>query len=164
MCRKIKILLCSGVLLLCFSPAFARAGLGGAFSHAAATTPLELASFTARTDTSPWGVFFNVHFKSNTVSCFLDNWFVNERIAEHLDYFVLWGMSFGARFDEEATELATGSRFGAGLDFFFVQRHLELFIQSVWNPYFGVKKSDGDYNMLVRPVNFPCSAGVRVWF
>ena len=123
-----------------------------------------MTSFSARSDTSPWSVFFNAHLKENAVTLFLDDWFINERLGEHADYFVLWGMSYGSVFEEDETILAMGSRFGAGLDFFLMDRRLEIFAQTVWNPYFGVRKEDGDFSPLFRPVNFPCTAGLRLWF
>ena len=152
--------------LFFFSSAFsfARAGLGGAFSYSASTTPTSFASFTARSDVSPWCLFFNAHLDKKVLSVFADDWFVNERLSEHLDYFVLWGISGGIRFEDEKREFVTGCRFGAGLDFFFCERRLEFFAQAVWNPYFGVKKFQDDYSPLFRPINFPCSAGMRVWF
>ena len=143
---------------------FAKAGLGGSISYSASTTPTAFASFTARSDTSPWGIFFNAHFDENTLTVFADNWFVNERLAEHADYFVLWGISGGFRFEDDIQEFCTGARFGAGLDFFFLNRYLEFFGQAVWNPYFGIKKEKSDYSAIFRPVNFPCSAGIRLWF
>lgn len=144
--------------------AFANVGFGGSFSYNVSTTPSEAVSFTVRSDKSPWGVFLNAHLKKNIFSVFVDDWFVNERIAEHADYFVLWGISGGCRVDDGIFEIATGSRFGAGLDFFFFKRHLEFFAQAVWNPYFGVKKEDGGFSPIIRPLNFPCSAGLRIWF
>lgn len=161
---RLKICLFSAFFFLCGAALFARAGLGGSFSYSASTTPQSFASFTARSDVSPWCVFFNTHLGESTVSVFADDWFVNERVAEHLDYYVLWGISAGARFDDGVRELATGARFGAGLDCFFLARHVEFFAQGVWNPYFGIKKSGGDYSAIFRPVNFPCTAGLRVWF
>ena len=156
--------------LLCFIllfPAFflsARTGLGGAFSYSLSTEPHTAASFSVRTDFSPWSLLANVHFNENTLSLFFDNWFVNERLAEHADYFLLWGMSFGSTFEENDAAICTGARFGAGFDFFFLNRRLETFVQAVWNPYLGLKKKDGDYAPVLRPVNFPCSAGLRIWF
>ena len=142
---------------------FASAGLGTSFSYSFSTTPQISASFSARSDTSPWSVFFNSHLNEKTISLFLDDWFINERISEHIDYFVLWGMSYGATFEDEKTIFSMGCRFGAGLDFFFLRRRIEFFTQSVWNPYFGIKKEDGDFAPLFRPVNFPCSVGIRGW-
>ena len=159
----------SKILVLAFffsgcSFSSARAGLGGSFSYGASTTPQMLASLSVRTDVSPWCVFLNAHLEDNVFSVFADDWFVSERVAEHLDYFVLWGISGGFRFDDGVFALATGCRFGAGLDFFFFGRHLEIFAQAVWNPYFGVRKSGGSFSPVLRPVNFPCGAGIRVWF
>ena len=153
------------VLLFGFcSLSFAHVGLGASFSYNASTSPSCAASFTARSDESPWVIFMNAHLDENTVSAFADNWFINERVAEHLDYFVLWGISAGFRFEKKSYDLGTGCRFGMGLDFFFFRRHLEIFTQAVWNPYFGFKKEDGKYSPLIRPVNFPCTAGLRLWF
>jgi len=162
---KNKRLLLTTIFLFCFCAfSFAKTGLGGSFSYSAATTPQAFASVTARNDVSPWSFFLNAHFKENAISFFADDWFVNERVAEYFDYFVLWGASGYCRFEKNVFEVATGCRFGAGLDFFFIKRHLEFFAQAVWNPYFGLQKSDNEYSPLFRPVNFPCTAGARLWF
>ena len=164
MFKKLKICLLALLFFLNMSAVFARAALGAAFSYSVSNYPHGAVSFSARSDTSPWSVFFNSHLGENTVTLFLDDWFINERLCEHADYFVLWGMSYGATFEEDEIIFAMGSRFGAGLDFFLLSRRLEIFGQTVWNPYFGFKKKDGDYSPLFRPVNFPCSAGLRLWF
>ena len=143
---------------------FARVGLGGAFSYSLSTYPHAMVSFSARTDESPWCVSINSQLGKNTIMLFLDDWFINERLAEHLDYFVLWGMSYGATFEPCETVLAMGCRFGGGFDLFFMNRRIEIFGQSVWNPYFGAIKEDERYSPLFRPVNFPCTAGLRLWF
>ena len=143
---------------------FARAGLGAAFSYNVSTVSCAEAAFSARSDESPWCVFFNSRLNQNSISLCLDDWFINERISEHADYFVLWGMSYGAVFESKETEFDMGCRFGAGGDFFFCKRRLELFAQLVWNPYFGIRKEDGELSPVFRPVNFPCSAGIRLWF
>ena len=160
---KRKFLLIPVFFCLCtFS--FAKAGLGGAFSYNVSTAPISFASFTARSDESPWCVFFNAGLKKKCVTSFVDNWFINERISNHVDYYVLWGLSFGARFDDDEYFLATGSRLGAGLDFFFLERRLEFFAQAVYEPYYGARKTDESWKPFIRPVNFPCSAGLRLWF
>lgn len=154
------------LLLLSFVPVslFAGAGLGVSASYCLSTQPDQCFSFSARSDTSPWSVFFNAHHVDNTITIFLDDWFINERISNHLDYYVLWGMSYGATFEEEEKIFAMGCRFGAGFDFFFLRRHVEMFLQAVWNPYFGIKKESGDFSPLFCPVNFPATAGLRIWF
>ncbi|WP_407427494.1 hypothetical protein [Treponema sp.] len=161
---RIKISVMCALFFFASVFSFADAGLGGSFSYSASTTPQSFISFTARSDISPWCFFLNAHLNENTVSVFADNWFVNERIAEHLDYYCLWGMSFLAAFEENRLICATGARFGFGLDFFIIKRHIEIFAQTVWNPYFGIKKQDREYSPVIRPVNFPCTAGMRIWF
>ncbi|MBR1722721.1 MAG: hypothetical protein IJ727_09620 [Treponema sp.] len=143
---------------------FADAWLGASFSYCLSTEPDECLSFSARSDISPLAVSFNAHLEDNTITLFLDDWFINERISDHLDYYVLWGMSYGATFEDEEKILAMGGRFGAGFDFFFLHRSIELFLQAVWNPYFGIKKKNGDFSPLFYPVNFPGTAGFRIWF
>ena len=161
---KLKICAISVLFFLSMSALFSHTGLGASFSYSASTSPYAAFSFTARSDLSPWCVFFNSHLGENTISVFADDWFINERISNHLDYFVFWGISGGFRFDDELSEISTGCRFGAGLDLFLLTRHLEFIAQSVWNPYFGVKKEDGNYSPLFRPVNFPCTAGIRLYY
>ena len=159
-----KFILAVFIFSFFLSFSFSNVGLGGSFSYVASTSPHMQVSFTAKSDHSPWTVFFNAHLKENTISVFADDWFINERIAEHLDYFVLWGISAGATFEDDKTIIATGCRFGAGLDFFFLKRSLEFFAQSVWNPYFGIKKKNNDCSAVFKPITFPCTAGIRFWF
>ena len=155
-------------LLIFFSSclaASAEAGIGAAVSYSPSTMPTSFVSFTARSDVSPWCVFLNGHLEKKTVSIFVDDWFINERISEHVDYFVLWGISLGATFDDGKRMVATGSRLGAGLDFFFLGRKVEFFTQAVFEPYYGIKKNRGEnWKPFIRPLNFPCSAGIRAWF
>lgn len=161
---KVKVILLVMLLsALCFS-SYAKAGLGCSYTYNLSTKSRSMVSFTARTDKSPWCVSFNAFLQNNGMSLYLDNWFVNERLAEHLDYYVLWGMNFGAVFDDDNIQGFTGARFGAGLDFFLLKRHLEIFTQFVWNPYFGIDKTDWNFSPIIRPVNFPCTAGIRIWF
>lgn len=153
------------VIFLCaFGAASADIGIGGGVMYAFAPNPFAAVSVSARSDTSPWCFFASIHSEKNEFSVYADNWFVNERIAEHIDFFVLWGISVGGRLDDELAELSTGARFGAGLDFFFLRRHAELFVQSAWNPYFGVRSDDGDFEPIVSLLSFPCSTGLRLWF
>lgn len=161
--RKLVFLILS---FFCCSLSFAKAGLGASASYSVSTTPTYFASFTARSDISPWCVSMNAHLDKKSISFFLDNWFINERISSHLDYYVLWGVSFGAVFDEEDDEqrLATGSRLGAGLDFFFFNRQLEFFMQAVCDPYYGFKKDGKTWKPFIRPLNFPCTAGIRLYY
>ena len=162
--KKLKLIL---IILIIFAfpfSSFAKAGIGGAFSYSLSPSKDYFASFSARSDISPWAVFLNAHIPDSSISMFFDNWFINERIFEHLDFFVLWGMSFGATFEDNETAFATGARFGGGFDIFLFKRHLEFFAQTVWNPYFGIKKEDDDFAPLIRPLNFPFSIGARVWF
>ena len=143
---------------------FSETGLGGAFSYNVSTHPVSSASFTARSDDSPWCIFFNAGIEKKFVTAFLDNWFINERISEHAEYYVLWGLSFGAEFDDDEDILAAGSRLGAGLDFFFFDRKIEVFAQTVFEPYYGARKTEASWKPFIRLVNFPCSAGLRLWF
>lgn len=147
-----------------FASSKSHAGIGSSLSYSLSTSQHSFVSFTARSDLSPWVVFFNAHFNQSVMTVFADNWFINESLSSQLDYFVFWGISGGIRFEDEKRELATGCRFGAGVDFFCLNRRLEFFAQTVWNPYFGVKKIDKDCSLIFRPVNFPCSAGIRMWF
>ena len=114
----------------------------------------------------------NAHFSPdsleflNEFSVDVDNWFVYERLSSHLDFFVLWGISGGAKVchSSEYYSAGTGARFGGGLSFMFFRRSLELALQAVWNPYFAIEKDDGDFGIFGRPLNFPLSAAVRFWF
>ena len=165
-CRRFlkKYILCAFLFAAFHSLSFANTGLGASFTYSASTFPDSAVSFTIKPDTSPWCVFFNGHLTDNVITVYADDWFINERIAEHLDYFVLWGISGGFCFDDDIFEAGTGCRFGAGLSSFFAARHIELFGQAVWNPFFAVRKESGSYSQVFRPVNFPLTAGLRFYF
>ena len=161
---KFKSFVIALVFFCSASFAFSSAGIGASFSECFSTVPTGLVSFTARSDVSPWCVFFNAHREKTTVTAFVDNWFINEHLTDSVDYYLLWGLSVGATFDDDEQLLATGSRLGLGLDFFLLGRRLELFTQAVCEPYYGARKTDGRWRPFIRPVNFPCSAGFRLWF
>ncbi|MBQ0050841.1 MAG: hypothetical protein KBT11_02120 [Treponema sp.] len=160
-----KIALAFVLLFIPLYGGFCRTGIGGAYTYNLSTTPTDCVSATFRQDTQPWSVLTNAHLDCNKFSVFVDNWFINERIAEHLDYFVLWGISGEFLKNDEKMEISTGARAGIGLDFFFFRRHLEIFTQFVWNPYYGIKlNEDNEISPLFRPASFPCTAGLRLWF
>ena len=161
---KRKILFLCSLFFFSLATSFARAGIGASFTLDLSLNPAPLVSLTAKTDTSPWTFFFNVHPLSNTLTFFADNWFINERMAEHLEYYVFWGPSGGFTFDDGSFNMAMGARIGAGLDFFFFRRHLELFTQTAWNPYFGLQYEDGSYGPLIHVLSFPITAGLRLWY
>lgn len=132
-------------------------------------------SLTIKPDTSPWCSNINAHFSEvykekfeykNTITFALDNWFINENLTDHLEYYILWGVSAGMylkSMDEFAYSIGTGCRFGLGVELLCINRHLELFLQGVWNPYVGVKLVDNNLEAMFVPVNFPCSFGFRIW-
>lgn len=159
--------------------AFSNAGFGGQFGFDSGRNSDSFASLSFRTDVSPWCVSMNVHFTnpiadefafSDTFSLAVDDYFVNERICNNVEFYILWGISAGFSFDFGADEssskdfsVGTGSRFGGGIDFFFFNRHLELFLQAVWNPYLGLKRENDEFGFLGKIDNFPCSLGFRIW-
>lgn len=152
------------VILFCLSfQVFPSTGIGGGAGYVFSTSPSGCVSVSLRQDTQPWSFAVNLHPYKNKISVFADNWFISENITGLLDYFVLWGVSGEFRKENELLEISTGCRFGAGLDFMFFKRHLELYFQAVWNPYFGLKKEKSDYDPLFRPLSFPVTAGFRFW-
>lgn len=159
---KFRLFLAS-VLFFLSSQVFPSTGIGGGGGYVFSTSPSECVIFSFRQDTQPWSFALNFHPSKNKISVFADDWFISENISGFLDYFVLWGISGEFRKESGLLEISTGCRFGAGLDFMLLQRHLELYFQAVWNPYFGLKKEKSDYDPLVRPLSFPVSAGFRVW-
>mgnify|MGYP006916023033 FL=1 len=168
-------LLCA--FLLSASSVFSRTGFGlrGGFDCGSSSDTFVSAS--VRRDTSPWCVSIGAHFSNpvfssleptGTFTAAFDDYFVNERIQEHIDIYVLWGISagFSCGFDgsgEKDFSVGTGSRFGVGFDFFFFGRHLEFFSEAVWNPYLGVEREGGDFSFMGKVDNFPCSLGFRIW-
>lgn len=142
----------------------AEVGLGASFSCDISENCPKSAAFSVRSDEMPWCVFFKAGLNQNTVTLVIDNWFINERISDHTDYFVLWGISFGSTFDDGEKALFAASRLGAGLDFFFLRRRIEFFGQCVWEPFYGIEKDPGsDWKPFITLLNFPCSVGLRGW-
>lgn len=153
---------------------FSNTGIGASSSLVLTEDFPLLFSFTARSDKNPWSAFINLELDDDAsfykLSFFADDWFISERLSNHIDYYVLWGVSGGFLYDENSlddtklVEISTGCRFGGGLDFFLFKRKLELFAQAVWNPYFGIKVRDKEASPFLRPVCFPCTAGIRFFF
>lgn len=122
----------------------------------------EFLNVTCRSDENPWCFSVNAWPTHGTLSVFADNWFVNERINDTLDFFGFWGISGCAGFD--GFSLGTGARLGAGIDCFILEnRQLELYWQAAWNPYFGIEDDDG-IKFMANPLCFPFQTGVRWWF
>lgn len=163
MCNLRKILLIFVFLFSLSLYSYSNTGIGAAFSFQPSLSH-PVFSFSARSDLYPWSSFLNVSLEDNSVSSYADNWFINERMSDCLDYYVLWGVSGRLCVDEKKTECTTGARLGAGLDFFFFDRKLELFSQFSWNPDFGVKKEDGKSSFVYHILSFPCTLGIRSWF
>ncbi len=146
---------------------FSKTGIGFQGGYDFSSRPAWFVSVTARSDLYPWVVSMNAYPQKNMISVFADDYFVNETftpLSKNIDYYLFWGVSAGFLSDDGLIEASTGCRFGGGLDFFFLQRHVSFFCRGAWNPYFGAKKTDGNWKGLARPLSFPCSAGVRVWF
>ena len=162
-----KRLLFLAVALLLPSALHARFGfgVGGGFCFSAA--PNEFASASFRADTSPWCFGVSVH-SNGAFSVSADNWVIHKKLSDTISWFALWGLSLEFRrgFSEDAAdfEAAFGSRAGAGMDFFFLERRLELSSHIVWDMQAGVERTDGDLSFLFRPAHFPCSLSLRLWF
>ena len=139
-------------------------GVGGGYDFS--TSPNAFISASFRADTTPWCFQLNVHSKS-AISVSADNWIIHKKLAENISWFALWGFSLELQkdFSEEKNdfEAAFGSRAGAGIDFFIFKRRLEISAQIVWDMQVGIKVDDDDPSFLFRPVNFPCSAALRLW-
>ena len=120
-------------------------------------------SLTLASNHTPWVFALNVKPEPWYVGVTADNWFVYKAHCRCINHFVFWGISGGVEL-EGVYGLNTGARLGLGANFFFARRHLELYAQAAWNPYFGVnlKRGDGDL-FFIRPIHFPVNAGLRVW-
>ena len=159
-----RILLFLALFLFMPLASFSKNGFGVQGGFDIVPEPSAFFSLTWRTDKSPWGVAVNVHPFIKSVTINVDNWFVYKRLASHLDGFVLWGISGGGAKDCDYWELTTGSRFGGGLSCCVLERHLEFYVQVIWNPHGGIKRDDGSYKPVLRLASFPSVAGLRFWF
>ena len=121
-------------------------------------------SITLASNHTPWVFALQVKPEPWYVGITADNWFVYKAHCRCINYFFFWGISGGMEL-EDSYGINTGARAGVGVNFFFAKRHLELYAQAAWNPYFGVnlKRGDGDL-FFVKPINFPVNLGMRVWF
>lgn len=120
-------------------------------------------AITLASNHTPWVFALNVKPEPWYVGVTADNWFVYKTIGGNFNYFVFWGISGGVEL-EGVYGLNTGARLGLGVNLFCARRHLELYAQTAWNPFFGVnlKRGDGDL-FFIRPIHFPVNAGLRVW-
>lgn len=153
------------LLFLSAAKTHAKTGIGiqGGFDFS--TEPAFFVSVTGRSDQYPWVISLNSFPQKNMISVFADDYFVNECFENtDIEYYLFWGISAGFMSDDGVIEASTGCRFGAGMDFFCSHRQMSFFLKTAWSPYFGAKKDDGKWRPLVRPVSFPCSAGLRFWF
>lgn len=143
----------------------AKTGLGIQGGIRFTPSPEGCFGITGRSESSPWGVEISYDFREESINLVLDNWWIYKRIDSNLNWFALWGLSFGGRLKNEAY-LDTGSRVGIGLNAFcFESRCLELYAQAAWNPTVGIDfDRDGKkYSVRVTPACFPVNAGIRFW-
>lgn len=120
-------------------------------------------SVTFASNHSPWVFALQVKGAPWYVGFTADNWFVYKALCPCFNYYLFWGVSGGAEV-EGVYGINTGARAGVGLNWFGAHRHLELYAQAAWNPYFGVNLKRGDDDLFfVKPLNFPVNLGVRVW-
>lgn len=121
---------------------------------------------TYRSEFSPWGVAVSFNFREISADVVFDNWWVYKEFAPHVNWFSIWGMSFGGKF-KNAYYAETGSRLGIGMNAFILKkRNLELYNQIAWNPTIGIDYDHDDkkYSFRFEPVNFPFNTGARFWF
>ena len=129
-----------------------------------AVKPFVGGSLTFASNHTPWGFALQVKPEPWYVGFTADNWFVYKALCPCFSYYLFWGVSGGAEL-EGAYGMNTGARAGAGITFFCAKRHLELYAQAAWNPYFGINIKRGDDDLFfVKPLVFPVNAGLRVWF
>lgn len=149
---------------------FARFGFGVQQGFSLSREPESFISLSGRSDEYPWGFAMSFNFEPDfskfkgAYQIYGDNWFVNKKIAEHLDYFLIWGFSTRFRKDCDNFEFTFGGRSGGGLDFYLAERHFEFFIQTVWNPNFGIKGEGDGIAPSFYLLNFPSECGIRIWF
>ena len=139
---------------------------GGDFSFNIEPESNLTAGISLRSDLSPWGISASWNFSGKSAELALDNWWICKKISPSLNFYALWGMSFGGRFENEFYG-QTGARLGFGFDaFLFKNRSLEFYAQSAWNPSIGMNyNSDGrKFSLRFVPACFPVNAGCRLWF
>ena len=130
-----------------------------------------------RSDRSPWGISLDCNFKDKSADLILDDWWIVKRLSNNVNLYTFWGMSFGARLENEwygetgmrlgGSLRGTGSRVGAGVDvFLFKSRCLEFFAQAAWNPSIGANwdSEEDELSLCFRPACFPVNGGIRLWF
>lgn len=118
-----------------------------------------------RSDFSPWGIAASYNIKQKSVDLVFDNWWIYKKINSNINWFTLWGISFGAK-TENKLLFETGSRLGIGMNFFcFNNRFFELYFYSAWNPSVGINynKEDSKTSFCFTPNCFPSNIGFRIW-
>ncbi len=164
--NKIKAFIISALLVFSGSAVFADYGAGAEIGFEENlifdTYHHSFTSATYRSDESPWCFSLYTWPFDLNITATADNWFVNERLNDRLDYYFFWGISGHSGFDD--FNIGTGARLGGGVDWFLLDsRNLELYWQVCWNPYFGIQYIDS-WEPMVRPCNIPFSTGARWWF
>ena len=122
------------------------------------------AGISVRSEFSPWGISASWNIREKSADLVLDNWWIYKKINSRINWFALWGMSFGGKFENEFYG-ETGARVGIGINAFCLEnRGLEFYTHAVWNPSFGLNYDSGDEKFTFRfvPACFPVNAGIRV--
>ena len=122
-------------------------------------------SLSLAADSTPWVFSLQMRFKPLYAGFTADNWLVYQPLGRAASFFLFYGTSGGFEL-EDSRALLMGPRLGAGLNIFFLRRHLEFYAQAAWNPFMGVNlKTDGDScgRFVLRPLVFPVAGGVRFW-
>ncbi|MCQ2241359.1 hypothetical protein [Treponema sp.] len=159
-----KILLFIGCMFFC-SVAFAKVGCGVQGGVKFSPSPDGSTGITIRSEYTPWGISASYNFKEKSADLILDNWWVYKKMNSNINWFALWGMSFGGRIENESY-VETGARVGIGINAFcFESCCLEFYTHAVWNPSVGVNydRDDEKYSFRFVPACFPINAGIRVW-
>ncbi len=160
---KIKSLILAGVFMaIASTSAFADFGVGGQIGFTAGPYYSNFMSATIRSDENPWCLSVDAWPFGNTAAVTADNWFIVKPLSNPVSWYAFWGISANVGWNDFM--VGTGARIGAGLDWCILdKRQVELFCQACWNPYVALRHG-GDWDCILRPLNFPLSTGARYWF
>ena len=135
--------------------------------NAHAASPTYGLSVTFKLDKVPWLFAANLEMNPLYVGFTADRWLANKQLTGRLAYYYGWGFSGGVQLADPVA-ISPGFRVVGGLNMFFLDNALEVYLQGAWNPYIGfyIGSESGIYPDTLPGIllNFPCALGIRFWF
>ena len=119
------------------------------------------AAITFKLDKLPWVFAADGYLVNNNLAFGLtaDMWLANKTLAGPLNYYYGWGLAGNIGIGGEHLTFGLYARALAGLNAYFLNNFLEVYLQLAWQP--GIQISNSGVTALL--VHFPVAAGIRFW-